>query len=77
MRAFSGMATSTRSYVLYSTHPRSIPRDIGWNSGPWALRTGYREGYTREELDALPEGFSVVKEWIGGQVVLEVRPSSP
>ncbi len=74
MRAFSGFTTSKRSYVLCATH--AVPRDIGWNSGPWTLRTGYREGYTREELDALPEGSTVVKEWIGGQVVLEVVATS-
>lgn len=76
MRAFSGLVTSTRSYTLYSTHPRAVPRDIGWDSGwngPLELRTGYLGGWTREELDALPEGDVVVKEWSGGQVVLRIR----
>lgn len=71
MRAFSGLVTSTRVYALLTAG--SIPRDIDWNSGPWALRTGYRSGLTREQLDAMECGIWAVREWLGGTVWLRIR----
>lgn len=71
MHAFSGLVTATRSYTLLTTG--SIPRDVGWNSGPWALRLSYRHGLARECLDGMDCGLWVVKDWIGGQVLLLIK----
>lgn len=75
MHAFSGLCTSTRIYTLLST--AVVPRDVGWNSGPWALRLGYCHGLTRDDLDAMDCGLWIVKDWIGGQVFLRVEYVAP